>query len=80
LYFYIYLLSFCYYIFFLFNFAIGLLGDALQIANDSGAKKVLIPVVDIINIAKVPHELISKFQLLIYSDPIDAVFKAIGVQ
>lgn len=54
------------------------LPDALQIASDSGAKKVLIPVVDMANLAKVPPELMSKFQLLIYSDPIDAVFKAIN--
>ena len=55
------------------------LPDALQIASDAGAKKVLIPVVDMVHIGKVPPELLSKFQLLIYSDPIDAVFKAIGV-
>ena len=42
-------------------------------------KKVLIPVVGMVHIGKVPPELLSKFQLLIYSDPIDAVFKAIGV-
>lgn len=56
------------------------LPDALQIAADAGAKKVLIPVVDMVNMGKVPPELMSKFQLLIYTDPIDAVFKAIGVQ
>lgn len=55
------------------------LPDALQIASDAGAKKVLIPVVDMVNMGKVPPELMSKFQLLIYSDPIDAVFKAVGV-
>ena len=54
------------------------LPDALQIASDAGAKKVLIPVVDMVHIGKVPPELLSKFQLLIYSDPIDAVFKVIG--
>ncbi len=54
------------------------LPDALQIAADVGAKKVLIPVVDMIHIGKVLPELLSKFQLLIYSDPIDAVFKSIG--
>ena len=31
-----------------------------------------------VHIGKVPPELLSKFQLLIYSDPIDAVFKVIG--
>lgn len=45
------------------------LPDALQIAADAGAKKVLIPVVDMVNMGKVPPELMSKFQLLIYTDP-----------
>jgi ATP-dependent Lon protease len=55
------------------------LPDALQIASDSGAKKVLIPVVDMNQMAKVPPELMSKFQLVLYSSPTDAVFKALGV-
>ena len=54
-------------------------GAAGTVSVVSGAKKVLIPVVDMVHIGKVPPELLSKFQLLIYSDPIDAVFKAIGV-
>ena len=56
------------------------LPDALQIASDSGAKKILIPALDIAQMAKVPPELMSKFQLIIYADPIDAVFKAVGVE
>jgi ATP-dependent Lon protease len=56
------------------------LADALQISSDSGAKKVLIPALDMANIASVPSELMSKFQLIIYSSPIDAVFKALGVE
>jgi len=56
------------------------LPDALQIASDSGAKKILIPALDMAQMAKVPPELMSKFQLIIYSDPIDAVFKAVGVE
>ena len=55
------------------------LPDALQIASDSGAKKILIPAIDMAQMVKVPPELMSKFQLIIYSDPIDAVFKAVGV-
>lgn len=56
------------------------LPDALQVASDSGAKKILIPAIDMTQMAKVPAELMSKFQLIIYSDPIDAVFKAVGVE
>ena len=55
------------------------LGEFLQVAADSGAKKVLIPAVDMAQLGKVPTDLISKFSLLIYSDPVDAAFKAIGV-
>ena len=46
----------------------------------SGAKKILIPALDMVQMAKVPPELMSKFQLIIYSDPIDSVFKAVGVE
>jgi len=56
------------------------LPDALQIASDAGAKKILLPALDMAQMAKVPPELMSKFQLIIYADPIDAVFKAVGVK
>ncbi|WP_273212237.1 protease Lon-related BREX system protein BrxL [Runella zeae] len=55
------------------------LAEYLQVSADSGAKKVLIPAVDVIQLGKVPTDLISKFSLLIYSDPIDAGFKAMGL-
>ncbi len=56
------------------------LGDALQVAADSGAKKVLIPTADMAHIGNVPSDLLSKFSLIIYADPINAVFKALGVE
>lgn len=56
------------------------LADSLQIAADSGAKRVLIPAVDMTQIANVPADILGKFQLIIYSDPIDAVYKALGVE
>jgi ATP-dependent Lon protease len=56
------------------------LAEYLQIAHDSGAKKVLIPAVDMPQLAKVPPDLISKFSLIVYSDPVDAAFKALGAQ
>ena len=55
------------------------LGEYLQVAADSGAKKVLIPAVDMVQLGKVPADLISKFSLVIYSDPVDAAFKAMGL-
>lgn len=56
------------------------LGEYLQIAADSGAKKVLIPAVDMAQLGKIPSDLISKFSLVIYGDPVDAAFKAMGVE
>ena len=56
------------------------LGEYLQVSADSGAKKVLIPAVDVAQLGKVPSDLISKFSLLIYSDPVDAAFKAMGLE
>ena len=55
------------------------LAEYMQIAADSGAKKVLLPASDMAQLSKVPADIISKFSLLIYSDPIDAAFKAIGL-
>jgi ATP-dependent Lon protease len=56
------------------------LGEFLQVTADSGAKKVLIPAVDMSQLGKVPVDLISKFSLVIYSDPVDAAFKAMGLE
>jgi len=56
------------------------LADSLQIAADSGAKRVVLPAIDMNQIANVPADILSKFQLIIYSDPIDAVYKALGVE
>jgi len=56
------------------------LGEFLQVAADSGAKKVLIPAVDMAQLGKVPIDLISKFSLVVYGDPIDAAFKAMGLE
>jgi ATP-dependent Lon protease len=54
------------------------LGEYLQVAADSGAKKVLIPAVDMVQLGKVPTDLIAKFSLVVYADPVDAAFKGMG--
>lgn len=56
------------------------LAGALQIAHDAGAKRILIPVADMMQYSKVPADLISKFSLDVYSDPVDAAFKALGIK
>lgn len=56
------------------------LASTLQVCLDSGAKKVLLPVATMFDLATVPPDLMSAFQLVPYSDPADAVFKALGVE
>ena len=56
------------------------LPGALQITQDAGAKRILIPVADMLQYSKVPADLISKFSLEVYSAPVDAAFKALGIK
>lgn len=56
------------------------LANTLQVCFDSGAKKILLPMVNATDIATVPPELFAKFQIMFYSSAEDAVFKALGVQ
>jgi ATP-dependent Lon protease len=52
--------------------------NVLQVCVDSGAKRVLIPAASVVDLQTVPPELLIKVQPIFYSDPIDAVFKALG--
>lgn len=56
------------------------LANNLQVCLDSGAKKILIPMSSAIDMPSVPPELMSKFSLIFYQTPEDAVFKALGVE
>ena len=56
------------------------LANTLQCCLDSGAKKVLIPSVSMMDFASVPADLMGAFQLIPYSSAEDAVFKALGVE
>lgn len=56
------------------------LANVMQVCLDSGAKKVLIPSTSFIDLATVPPELMSAFQLIPYQSAEDAVFKALGVE
>jgi len=53
--------------------------NMLQVCVDAGANKVLIPAAQVTDLQTVPNELIVKVQSIFYADPIDAVFKALGV-
>jgi len=56
------------------------LAQSLQVAFDAGAKRILLPMSSVTDIPSVPGELFAKFQTSFYSDPVDAVFKALGVE
>jgi ATP-dependent Lon protease len=56
------------------------LAESLQVAADAGAKRLLLPMASVGDIPTIPGELFAKFQTSFYSDPRDAVFKALGVQ
>ena len=52
----------------------------LQMTFDSGAKRMLLPMASVEDIPTIPGELFAKFQTSFYADPVDAVFKAPGVE
>ncbi len=56
------------------------LAESLQVALDAGAKRLLLPMASVKDIPTIPGELFAKFQTGFYADPVDAVFKALGVQ
>ena len=55
------------------------IAECLQVAFDAGAKKVSLPMSSAVDIPSIPAELFTKFQTSFYSDPVDAVFKVLGV-
>ena len=56
------------------------LGSVLQACLDSGAKKILLPASATMDMSTVPFELFSKFNILFYSNPEDAVLKALAIE
>jgi len=54
------------------------LAGSLQMALDSGATRVLLPMASAVDIASVPPELFAKFQISFFADPVDAVYKALA--
>jgi ATP-dependent Lon protease len=56
------------------------LAESMRVALDSGAKRILVPSSSVSDIQTIPGELFAKFQTSFYADPIDAVFKAMGVE
>ncbi|MER2511422.1 MAG: protease Lon-related BREX system protein BrxL, partial [Nitrosomonas ureae] len=60
--------------------AVENLTESMRVSLDAGARRILIPSSTVKDFQSVPGELLSKFQNSFYADPIDAVFKAMGVE
>jgi len=56
------------------------IATTLQMEFDSGAKRILLPMASVKDIPTIPGELFAKFQTSFYTDPVDAIFKALGVE
>jgi len=56
------------------------LAETLQASFDAGAKRLVLPMSSVGDIPSVPGELFAKFQTSFYSDPVDAVYKALGAE
>ncbi len=59
---------------------VGDLSQRLELARDSGAKRVLIPSENKRDIADVPDELLDRLATAFYSDPLNAAIKAMGLE
>ena len=55
------------------------IAECLQVAFDGGGKRVALPMTSAADIPSIPAELFTKFQTSFYADPVDAVFKVLGV-
>lgn len=54
------------------------LADSLQVAKESGAKNILLPVSAVEKLSGAPAELVGEFNLIFYTSADDAVYKAMG--
>jgi len=59
---------------------VSLLTERLQLAMDNGAKRVLLPSENKRDFADIPSDVLDKLQIIFYSDPINAAFRAMGLE
>ncbi len=59
--------------------AVGSLTERLQLAMDNGAKRILIPTESKRALFDAPSDVLDKLQIIFYSDPINAAFRALGL-
>jgi len=59
---------------------VGSLTERLQLAMDNGAKRVLLPSENKRDFADIPSDVLDKLQIIFYSDPVSAAFRAMGLR
>ena len=58
---------------------VGSLTERLQLAMDNGARRVLLPLENKRDFLDIPGDVLDKLQIIFYSDPVNAAFRAMGV-
>jgi len=59
---------------------VGSLTERLQLAMDNGAKRVLLPSENKRDFADIPSDVLDKLQMIFYSDPVNAAFRALELE
>ena len=59
---------------------VGSLTERLQLAMDNGARRVLLPLENKRDLVDVPGGVLDKLQIIFYSDPVNAAFRAMGLE
>jgi ATP-dependent Lon protease len=61
-------------------FKVSMLTEHLQMAMDNGAVRVLLPSENKRDFADIPSEILDKLQMSFYSDPLNAAYRALGME
>ena len=56
------------------------LAERLKLAMGNGAKRVLIPSENKRDFADIPSDVLDKLQIIFFSDPVNAAFRAMGLE
>ena len=59
---------------------VGSLTERLQLAMDNGARRVLLPSENKRDFADIPSDVLDKLQIIFYSDPVNAAFRALELE
>ena len=59
---------------------VGSLTERLQLAMDNGARRVLLPVENKRALLDAPGDVLDKLQIIFFSDPVNAAFRAMGLE